>query len=495
MRAIEAGREGGGDARRSARAGARVRAGRGDRRAAHRRTAHPGPCQRIARVAAEELGPVPHSEAVRARRRALRRARRRCMADTPRAAAELAPRLEETLDASSPPDDDALERIWFDDSLVARLARVSRSRRRRWLYVVDRARCAARCTTADVLARAPRRRARARRSAICRSAERERRRSPRGRRARLRDAGAQPAVLLRGYGGDEPLVHATLNPDIPVVADAGSRARCAQGARSGRGLRDPRRWLPASPPRAHRGLGARVGGAAARTTRAASRGPAGASRRARFARATSRSSRARARRSRSPARSLHDSPRVMRASRLRGRASRAERRGRCARRHDAIGLERLRGAARRSPSRRSAHRTRSSRSSRALGVADVRRASVFADHHAFHGSGRRAHRACSAARRRRGVHAQGRREARAAVASRRRCPCGMFRSGPRSSAASSCSMPRSRRSCRPARASPQPPAPPADSTRMATDLRFAVRAESSIPTRTGSSTRRIRSRR
>ncbi len=35
--------------------------------------------------------------------------------------------------------------------------------------------------------------------------------------ARLRDRGGRPAIVLRGYGGDEPLVHATLNPDIPVV--------------------------------------------------------------------------------------------------------------------------------------------------------------------------------------------------------------------------------------------------------------------------------------
>jgi tetraacyldisaccharide 4'-kinase len=51
---------------------------------------------------------------------------------------------------------------------------------------------------------------------------------------RLRASGARPAVLLRGYGGDEPLVHATLNPDIPVIADpdrvAGSRKALAAGA-------------------------------------------------------------------------------------------------------------------------------------------------------------------------------------------------------------------------------------------------------------------------
>jgi tetraacyldisaccharide 4'-kinase len=38
--------------------------------------------------------------------------------------------------------------------------------------------------------------------------------------ARLRDRGGHPAIVLRCYGGDEPLVHATLNPDIPVVVSA-----------------------------------------------------------------------------------------------------------------------------------------------------------------------------------------------------------------------------------------------------------------------------------
>jgi len=51
---------------------------------------------------------------------------------------------------------------------------------------------------------------------------------------RLRAAGAKPAVLLRGYGGDEPLVHAALNPDIPVIADpdrvAGAEKALASGA-------------------------------------------------------------------------------------------------------------------------------------------------------------------------------------------------------------------------------------------------------------------------
>jgi len=51
---------------------------------------------------------------------------------------------------------------------------------------------------------------------------------------RLRKEGAKPAVLLRGYGGDEPLVHATINPEIPVIADpdrvAGARKALAAGA-------------------------------------------------------------------------------------------------------------------------------------------------------------------------------------------------------------------------------------------------------------------------
>jgi tetraacyldisaccharide 4'-kinase len=33
----------------------------------------------------------------------------------------------------------------------------------------------------------------------------------------LLDRGARPAVVLRGYGDDEPLVHARLNPTIPVI--------------------------------------------------------------------------------------------------------------------------------------------------------------------------------------------------------------------------------------------------------------------------------------
>jgi tetraacyldisaccharide 4'-kinase len=38
--------------------------------------------------------------------------------------------------------------------------------------------------------------------------------------AALRSRGASPAIVMRGYGDDEPLVHATLNPDVRVVVDA-----------------------------------------------------------------------------------------------------------------------------------------------------------------------------------------------------------------------------------------------------------------------------------
>lgn len=38
--------------------------------------------------------------------------------------------------------------------------------------------------------------------------------------AHLMSRGARPALVLRGYGDDEPLVHAMLNPDVPVIVNA-----------------------------------------------------------------------------------------------------------------------------------------------------------------------------------------------------------------------------------------------------------------------------------
>ena len=49
--------------------------------------------------------------------------------------------------------------------------------------------------------------------------------------ARLRTLGAHPSIVLRGYGGDETLVHAALNPDVPVIADA-HRPRGVERARA-----------------------------------------------------------------------------------------------------------------------------------------------------------------------------------------------------------------------------------------------------------------------
>lgn len=51
---------------------------------------------------------------------------------------------------------------------------------------------------------------------------------------RLAQRGRSPAIVLRGYGGDEPLVHSRLNPGIPVVVAAerasGVREAVANGA-------------------------------------------------------------------------------------------------------------------------------------------------------------------------------------------------------------------------------------------------------------------------
>jgi tetraacyldisaccharide 4'-kinase len=52
--------------------------------------------------------------------------------------------------------------------------------------------------------------------------------------AQLVERGARPAVVLRGYGNDEPLVHARLNADVPVIVCAdrleGVRAAQERGA-------------------------------------------------------------------------------------------------------------------------------------------------------------------------------------------------------------------------------------------------------------------------
>lgn len=50
---------------------------------------------------------------------------------------------------------------------------------------------------------------------------------------RLLGAGARPAIVLRGYGDDEPLVHARLNPEVPVVTGADRAAAVRTAAAAG----------------------------------------------------------------------------------------------------------------------------------------------------------------------------------------------------------------------------------------------------------------------
>ena len=49
----------------------------------------------------------------------------------------------------------------------------------------------------------------------------------------LAERGARPAIVLRGYGEDEPLVHRTLNPAIPVIVTADRVAGVAAAERDG----------------------------------------------------------------------------------------------------------------------------------------------------------------------------------------------------------------------------------------------------------------------
>jgi tetraacyldisaccharide 4'-kinase len=49
----------------------------------------------------------------------------------------------------------------------------------------------------------------------------------------LRDRGARPAVVLRGYGADEPDVHALLNPTVPVIVAADRVAGMEQARQRG----------------------------------------------------------------------------------------------------------------------------------------------------------------------------------------------------------------------------------------------------------------------
>src|SRR5207248_2497521 len=45
--------------------------------------------------------------------------------------------------------------------------------------------------------------------------------------------GAKPAIVLRGYGDDEVLVHRALNPDVPVFVAADRALAIAEAAKVG----------------------------------------------------------------------------------------------------------------------------------------------------------------------------------------------------------------------------------------------------------------------
>ena len=51
--------------------------------------------------------------------------------------------------------------------------------------------------------------------------------------SRLAALGKSPAIVLRGYGGDEPLVHARLNPSVPVIVNADRNAGIRDAAAAG----------------------------------------------------------------------------------------------------------------------------------------------------------------------------------------------------------------------------------------------------------------------
>ena len=51
--------------------------------------------------------------------------------------------------------------------------------------------------------------------------------------ARIRERGRSPAVVMRGYGGDEVMVHRMLNPEVPVHASPNRIAGVRRAARAG----------------------------------------------------------------------------------------------------------------------------------------------------------------------------------------------------------------------------------------------------------------------
>ena len=51
--------------------------------------------------------------------------------------------------------------------------------------------------------------------------------------SRLKSLGESPAIVLRGYGGDEPLVHSRINSDVPVIVSVDRVAGIAEAKAKG----------------------------------------------------------------------------------------------------------------------------------------------------------------------------------------------------------------------------------------------------------------------
>ena len=122
----------------------------------------------------------------------------------------------------------AIERLWYDDSLTARLARAALAppaalfgaivRARGALY--DRGSLDVQRASLPVLSVGNLSVGGTGKTPIAAWAA-----------TQLRAHGARPSIVLRGYGGDEILVHSALNPDVPVIADA-DRPRAVERARA-----------------------------------------------------------------------------------------------------------------------------------------------------------------------------------------------------------------------------------------------------------------------
>ena len=233
-------------ARRAARAGARrsLPAPR-SRRSARARRSLPIARQRVARVAAQELGSIPHSEAVRACQRALRRRSRRGRGQRRAKRPSRRRGSQRVLDARAGVVSCTLaERVWYGDT--ARRARVARGALApaSWLYGAVAA-LRNRMYDAGVL-RSQRARIaepRHRQPHGRRNGEDADRRVGRGASARARRAaGHRPARLRRRRAAR---ARAAESRTSPVIADADRVRGVAMRAASGRGLRDARRRLPA----------------------------------------------------------------------------------------------------------------------------------------------------------------------------------------------------------------------------------------------------------